>query len=389
MKNSDILIAPLHPAPGAPPSRLEPETSGFSEQDISVFANLNDSELNELASFRSERNKRTILHRIVLTTMPSSIVKPVKDLFFYKCELLFQKWRVSLNEEDACKLTRRLLDNKNIRFINELIKVVRKVEKQELKIPGCERYFFEHTGMINAFLRDRRNLQRLRELGIDEPSVAEMKAFIELFPQPVPGKSNPRAPHLEQGFARGASSDHDRRMQLQFEVQKVEREKQILQLEARNKQAQLERAEAESRGSIHVLEQALAKAQAESMQHAREKEKLQLEMGALLRKNQMLKEQCADLQAREQQAGTAIPEITQHLYHAIEALQQVSGVIGSRLSTSTVSLGGASSKGMFAKRPASPDAGYSQAKFQSMEADRASEDMRDNPGLEKASGLNS
>lgn len=157
------LLAPLNPTVRA---EFEPETTGFSIEEIETFSKLSDDELVSLACYRSAQNQRTILHRLALTNVSLAdprIIKPeVNAAFLKNLTTLFNVWGVALTDDDGPKLTRRVLDNQCVSFVMTLIKTAKNSKKLEYPTAASKTFVFEHPGYVTQYLNHPDRDSRIR-----------------------------------------------------------------------------------------------------------------------------------------------------------------------------------------------------------------------------------
>jgi hypothetical protein len=154
------LIAPLE----------QEKSARLSGDEITTFANLNDEEINFLAVYRTLK-ARTILHRIVLSGREfvdePPISAAIQQQFFTNVGKLFAGMK-HLTQEDAGKLTSKLLSNKNTQFVNQLV-----TESNTANLG----WVFQHLPTIATYVDvdDRASrIQDLQERGLKAPSYAEI-----------------------------------------------------------------------------------------------------------------------------------------------------------------------------------------------------------------------
>ena len=147
------LLSPLNPPISTTVDSREPETSGFSPMDIRMFSWLDQKELTSLAEYRNAQNRRTILHRLALTTDPfdhNSIALDLKDQFLQNLDALFQIWAVELDRDDAAKLTQSVLNNQSRSFVDLLKKAAKKSKKLEYTTGARAINVFEDPETISS-----------------------------------------------------------------------------------------------------------------------------------------------------------------------------------------------------------------------------------------------
>ncbi|GGI81933.1 hypothetical protein [Legionella impletisoli] len=96
---------------------------GFSEDEISLFSQLTEEEIKELAAHRTE-GKRTILHRILSTdrTVPLQ-----NELFWSNLNKLFIALKDKLIPQDSERLTVRIVLNHNVSNIAQMVTAAKEV----------------------------------------------------------------------------------------------------------------------------------------------------------------------------------------------------------------------------------------------------------------------
>ena len=154
------LLAPL----------IDESISRFSTVEITTFSNLSDEEITYLAKYR-EHNARTILHRLVHSGRgfydEFSLSSSVQQQFFANLSKMFIQID-QLQPLDAERVTPRLLNNKNLKFIQQIVNLAKTANID---------WVFQHLPALATYVdapeRETRETQ-LRERGLPVPSIEQI-----------------------------------------------------------------------------------------------------------------------------------------------------------------------------------------------------------------------
>ncbi|KTC64911.1 chromosome segregation protein SMC (plasmid) [Legionella adelaidensis] len=109
-------------------NNLQESCLGFSIDEIQLFIALDAQELEELANFRTI-NSRSILHRIAVT---ESLTQDLGPSYYRQLEQLLTFMKNKFLREDGERVTSKLIFNKKISYIRDLIALAERCGVQEI-----------------------------------------------------------------------------------------------------------------------------------------------------------------------------------------------------------------------------------------------------------------